>query len=72
MSADMINDNVLGSITAATSGKPLNPFVLSSRNYASDQVMRCMASIMFHATIGKEFRDAMLSMNYILKHPNKF
>jgi hypothetical protein len=50
----------------------VNYFVLKARNYASDQVMRCMASIMFHATIGKEFKDALLSMNYILKHPDKF
>ena len=31
-----------------------------------------MASMMFHATVGKEFRDALLTMSYILKHPHKF
>lgn len=27
---------------------------------------------MFHATVGKEFRDAIITMGYILKHPKKF
>ena len=59
-------------MNADAAGRPVNFFVLKARNYASDQVMRCMASIMFHATIGKEFKDALLTMNYILKHPDKF
>jgi len=31
-----------------------------------------MASMMFHATVGKEFKDGLMSMRYILHHPNKF
>ena len=34
--------------------------------------MRIAASLMFHATVGKEFRDGLLTMNYIIKHPHKF
>jgi len=38
---------------------PVNTFILHSKDYASDQIMRIMASLMFHATVGKEFKDAL-------------
>jgi len=72
MAKDSFDDNAFSQLATSESGKPTNAFVLSSRNYASDQIMRCMASIMFHATIGTEFNSALLSMSYILKNPNKF
>jgi len=67
--SDMLDENLLGKIASGSDG---NAFVLSSKDYASDQVVRIMASLMFHATVGKEFKDAITTMGYILKHPKKF
>ena len=74
MLGDLIADDVFGNISpsASSSGQSINKFILGSSDYASDQIVRIMASMMYHATVGKEFRDGLLAMNYTIKHPHKF